>query len=321
MKKYHITGLVLSLFILFAYSPLAEALTLSPTQVDISADPGTTVSGQFLVTNDEATPETYYTSAQNFDAQGDSGSPHFLPGDTDLASWIKLDSSVTLAPGEQRTLPFTISIPSSATAGGHFAAIFLGTTAPQMNGATDEVSVGLKVGMLVLLHVTGTVAVSGGASGFNTSTGSHFYTTLPVDFMYSFTNTGGDRIEPQGTLTLTNALGMTSAEVPGNPTSGNVLPSSTRRFAITWGAASSTPQGFFGAVNEEWHNFAFGYYHANLVLAYGQGSTTNMSVGLFVLPWHLLLVIFVGLAILIPLLAWLVRAYDGWIIRRAKLQK
>ena len=50
-------------------------------------------------------------------------------------------------------------------------------------------------------------------------------------------------------------------------------------------------------------NFAFGYYTANISLAYGTNDdqTSTAKAGFFVFPWHLILVIVIALFILIQI--------------------
>ena len=161
-RRVYLTGLVTILFFaigLILIQP-AFALTISPVRMEISGDPGQTLNGQIELFNEQSETKTFYSSAANFEARGDSGAPYFLP-DTNkgLASWIKAQESITLKAGERTKIPFTIQIPTGTEAGGYFAAILWGTSpAGQQSG---QVSVSGKLGVLILLSVKGEIKEGG----------------------------------------------------------------------------------------------------------------------------------------------------------------
>ncbi|MES2214300.1 MAG: hypothetical protein V4465_02875 [Patescibacteria group bacterium] len=295
------------------------ALTVSPAKIEIQADPGTIVSGEFLVVNDESGTKTFYTSAENFEAQGETGTPNFVPGKEGLASWVNVAPEVVLNKGEQKKIPFTIQVPKSAEAGGHFAAIFL-TTIPPVN-TSNQVSVGSKIGILLLLRVSGPIKEGGGLLEFSMENNKRFYTALPVSMMYRFQNSGNDRVKPEGTLKIKNSLFLTAFEGPGNPSEGNILPGSVRKFNLEWKKSEvpTGPVGFIGALKNEWNNFALGFYTANLNLMYGsKADTASMSTTFFVFPWHVMLVGVIIIAALLFLLSRIIKRYNRWIIEKSR---
>src|SRR3989339_60177 len=125
----------------------AAALTISPVRMEISGDPGQTLQGELELLNEQKESKTFYSSAANFEARGDSGAPYFL-SDTNkgLASWITVQESVTLKANERTNIPFTIKIPAGVEAGGYFAAILWGTSPAGQQGG--QVSVSGKLGVL-----------------------------------------------------------------------------------------------------------------------------------------------------------------------------
>jgi hypothetical protein len=304
----------LALVLLLGVAVSAHALTISPARIELVGDPGATISGEFVVTNEEAGGRTFYTSAQNFEARGESGTPNFVDSDTGLSSWVSLAPEVSIAEGEKRTVPFTVTIPSDADAGGHFAAIFLSTAPP----GDAQVSIGAKIGVLVLLRVAGDVTEAGGVSDFGPLDGRVF-TSLPVSFTYRFANSGGDRVNPRGDVIIRNLIGLKKAVIPANPGEGNVLPGSTRRFETPWGAiATEKPAGFFANVGYQWENFAVGPYRAKLALAYGISGETVETAWVFLFPWQLLSVILLFLLVLVPVFLAIVRRYNRWVVEKAR---
>lgn len=295
----------------------AHALTISPARLDISGDPGQTVSGDFQLINEQDSDQVFYSSSENFSADGESGTPNFTTGDSGLASWISVQNSVALAKGQRVKVPFTITIPKDADAGGYFAAIFLSTVPPSTK--EGEVAVGAKIGMLVLLKVNGDIKEGGGIVDFAEKTKKTILTSLPITFTYRFTNSGNDRVNPVGDITIRDMIGLEVAQLSANPSQGNVLPQSTRRFDVTWGTDSSKNpyKTFFDTALFQFHNFAFGYYKVDMKLSYGVSSSADASTSVIVFPWQLLLITTIGLIVLLFILSRGIKRYNRWIISQA----
>lgn len=164
-RRLYLTGLTTILFLIIGliFIQPVFALTISPVRVEISGDPGQTLHGEMELLNEQQESKTFYSSTANFEARGESGAPYFLPdANTGLASWINVqDKNVVLKAGERKTVPFTIQIPQGTEAGGYFAAIFWGTSPPQTHGGGQQVAVGGKLGVLILLSVTGEIKQGG----------------------------------------------------------------------------------------------------------------------------------------------------------------
>lgn len=318
MKKNTYKLIVFILFGFMFYSH-AYALTVTPARIEINADPGQKLEGEFSLINEQEDTKTFYSSTANFEAQGESGTPTFTDSKEGLASWIHLQPEVTLNKGEQAKVAFSIQVPKDADAGGHFAAIFLST----VPNATDkgQVSIGAKIGVLVLLRVSGDVKEGGGILGLDTKNSSKIFTSLPINFVYRFNNSGGDRVNPLGDLVIKNTFGLTSAKLNANETKGNVLPGSTRRFDILWGGDSMpTNKSFFSMAGYELRHFAFGIYTAHLNLAYGdKGSTTEASKTVYVFPWQLLVLVLIVLIIAFFIFSKGIKRYNKWIISKAQI--
>ena len=173
---------LLALVVVLAFPVSAHALTISPSRIETSGDPGQTITKKILLVNESNESETYYASFANFEAQGESGTPVFVDPKDDLGTWMSVSGeSLTLKGGESKEVVLSVAIPMDATPGGHFAAIFWGTTPPTQTGA---VSVGSRTGMLVLLSVSGEVQEDMGLVDFGTRGGQWLFRTLPVGFQY-----------------------------------------------------------------------------------------------------------------------------------------
>jgi len=303
----------------------ASALTITPTRFEVSGNPGDVLDEKLTLTNETANVESYYSSYANFEAQGESGSPAFVDPKNDLGTWITTGvSSVSLAPGEQKVVPFKITIPKDAEPGGHFAVIFFGTSpSTTQNG----VGVGSKTGILVLLSVNGDVKEVAGLLNFNTIDKQFFYKTLPVSFEYRFRNDGGDRVKPEGVISIRDTVFFPADYLNANPVEGNVLPNSTRKISVDW-QKYERPVGYVAPTNffkrfwadtyYEWRNFAVGLYSANLNVAYGaQGTHVKRTVFFFVFPWQLVLVMIVLFIIVFWGGRYLIRRYNRFIVEKA----
>ncbi len=330
MKSFVFATIVsLTVGVLFTHN--AFALTVSPIKLELSGDPGKVVSGEFYLLNEQNEEKTFYASFENFEAQGETGTPNFTPGTEGLATWITAPTQITLKPAEQKTVALSIQVPAGAEPGGHFAAVFWSTTPPQVEGG-GQVAVGAKIGILVLLKVSGETKEGGGVLEFSSQQGRKFFSSLPISFIYRFQNSGGDRVKPEGEIKIRNIFGGTSATLSANKNMGNILPDSVRKFEVSWideeiGSPSEVPQGgagegFFGMAAKEWNNFTFGRYTAELNLKYGQDNKiANASFSFFVIPWQLLSIVFIVLALLGFLGVVGLKKYNRWIIAQAMGKK
>lgn len=312
----------------------AFALTVSPARVEITGDPGATLQGEIELFNEQDGTRTFFTTFENFEPSGDSGAPHFIGAKDGLATWIRSDNKVVLESGVRVKVPYAISIPTNAEPGGHFAAIFFGSQEPGTQGG-GQVSVGGKIGVLVLLRVSGDVTEGGGLLEFSAKDKQRFFSSLPVTFAYRLNNTGGDRVVPLGEIKIKNTLRLTSATLLANKNEGSALPGSARKFEVTWGeetqSINTTEQktespgffsNFFNRAGKQWSNFHFGWYTANLNITWGgTNQTANTSYNFFVIPWQLLLIVLIIVTIVGFLGKKGLKKYNRWIIAQATQQK
>ncbi len=313
---------------LFLFLPLqAQSLTLSPPRLELEGDPGATINSEFKILNDSDKTQSYFTQVENFEAKDESGSPQFVQTKEGLAVWTSVTNSVTIAPREQKVIPFSIEVPRNAEPGGYFASIFVRTTPPPTTGT--EVSIGARLGTLVLLRVNGEIQEGVDILEFGTRNKQRVFTSLPVELYYRFQNTGADRVKPQGDVIIKNIVGLKAKILSANRTEGSVLPRSIRRFDMAWihgGGGQEDPAeavvehvtgGFLDEAKYQWHNFAFGMYTANLDITFGQNNNTaDSTFRFFIIPWQLLIIIGGGLLIALVILRFVLRRYNRYIISK-----
>lgn len=323
--KYLLRILIVSFFTVLSGVSTVSALTVSPAKIEITGDPGTTVFGEIDLYNEQSESKIFFSSFENFEPAGDSGAPRFIGANGGLATWIATSEQIALETAQRQKIPFSITIPAGTEPGGYFAAIFWGNSPPG-TGASGEVSIGGKIGILVLLRVSGEVEESGGILDFGSN--KKLLSSVPVAFSYRINNTGGDRIVPLGDIVIKNTLRLTSVTLPANQKEGSVLPSSARKFETVWDekidaknplAEKEQSTSFFGIASKQWREFHFGWYTANLDLVWGTtNQTANASYHFFVFPWQLLIIIVLIVSIVYVILRFALKKYNRFIIAQAQ---
>ena len=285
--------------------PFAEAVTISPVRLELAADPGSYARGIVKITNDEPQVRTLFLDAANFESNDESGEPKFIPGKDNLAGWVRIQESVTILGLQSMEVPFTVEVPSAVDPGGYFAAIFASVVpaTPQSGG---EVALRSDVGTLLFFRVNGDFKDGETILEFRTKDNRKVYNSIPVEFMFRFQNDGDDRALPVGDITVRNVFGKVTKVIPANPSGGNVLPQSVRRFETAWvnsaGGKIETNKdlvvypefgSFFEAVKYQVQNFALGHYNANLELTINNDSSRQYakSTSFWIIPWQLLVVV------------------------------
>jgi hypothetical protein len=312
---------LLSILMIGSFSSVesAHALGLSPVMFDYDLNPGESVEGIVRVENDTNSEQTYYTSAQNFIPNGESGQQTFIEdaAPSGLMTWIAFESpSVTLAAGEGRDVRWMIRIPEVAEPGGHYAAGFFSTQAPS---AQKSVGVGAKTGVLFLVNVSGNIRESLEVESFNIVSRDlqerATFDRVPVHFDLRVRNTGSVHVKPEGVITVKNTLGNTVQVISVNDVNSRVLPGSVRRLTAEWSSPeASTDAGFFSELKSELSSFAIGRYTANVEIVYGRtGQKLEVVKTFWMFPWRVATVFFVGLMVL----AILLKGYNRMVIRGA----
>lgn len=309
-RPFLVKSIITSILFLPVY---VSALTISPTKIEVAADPGQTVINEIEVYNEQQEVKTFYLTYENFEPRGETGAPYFIGGGAGLASWIESTERFEIQPGEKITVPYSITVPADSPAGGYFAGIFFGTQ-PPLVGEESEVAIGGKVGTLVLLRVNGDINEAGGLLDFKAGD-SFLLSSLPITFSYRFNNNGGDRVVPKGQITVKNSFFQEAATLAVNGIEGSVLPGSIRKFETIWEDDTLAPNAsFFSIVKYQLSHFQFGVYQAILDISWGESNQHGTAkTWLVIVPWQLLLVVGALLIVLFKGLG----VYNKFIISRS----
>jgi hypothetical protein len=293
MKRfaYHILAIL-------ALLPLrAAAMRITPTIIDIAADPGQALVETISFTNDQPTAVTLAAEAVNFGRRSEEtpGIPDFYPAKevrdgNELAPWIVVDPRrFTVLSGETFKVEVNIRVPADAEPGSRFGAVIFKTGAVTEEG---EPTVGLSSGAAALffLRINGNVVDSLQLESF--TSGKRLYSGLPVDLTARFNNPGTVHQRPVGKLSIVSMTGGAALDEDFNPAMQAILPGSRRRFDLKW----------------DGDQFAFGKYRATLAVRYGPNDANlAASTEFWIVPWRTLGLLIGGPALLVLLLTRMLR--------------
>ena len=271
-------GLVLLITVIFCGSFsaafAATGLTIQPTKVSHTLKPGERLSGNIRLSSaSDGDAIQVEASVEDFVPVAGAESIQFVgraPGVTTVRDWITLggDKIFKLKEGEAVNIPYTITAPFDAEPGSHFGVAFFKATRPSIGGV-QQLSIGTRIGMLILITVPGSHLQKGKILDF---AGPSFIQKLPADFKIKFENLGTVHFEPKGTLAISNMFGSVGAKVPIE--GQTVLPTGIKDINVSWRA-------------EGW---LLGKYNAVATLFDGEGTAmTTSSVSFWVIPvWYIL---------------------------------
>lgn len=283
-------------FLFLATPSFVGAVTVGPTKLQISVDPGQSATGFLFLKNDENKKQTFYPSVQRFSVSAD-GQKVFTDDPVSIAKWFRLPASITLEAQGEEQVPFTMVTPSDAAPGGHFAVIWWSTSPP---GDGGNVAIVTRAGILVYVRVSGNIIEKGHINSFGGS--PRFAWGLPINFAVDFVNEGNVALTPKGEIRVTNMFGALKATLPVNPYGGIILPASNGSFATPWSG-----DGFF-----------FGIYKASLSLNYGEDNQSAQKSWWFIMVSPLAAAIVLLVIVLVFIAPPLLRKYNRWIIERAQ---
>lgn len=295
MKK--ITLVLLAAAGILFFPAFANALTVGPVKLEYSVDPGDVVRGEMIVQNEGAESKTFYPSFEKFTEV--DGEKQFTKEGSDLSTWFSIQSNILLQPAEQKTIPFTISIPQNADPGGHYAVIWWSTASP--NEGQGQVSIVTRAGVLVYVRVSGNITESGKVVEFNINDSQNFFNITPLVLSLAFENDGNVHLKPVGEFTLRNIFGSNRATLAINQYGLQILPQTSK------------------LLNTEWDpDFKpFGFYKASYDVSFGElDRRASGSRWVFIFSWIPFLWTIFGILVVI-LFPFGIKRYNKWIIEKS----
>ena len=206
----------------------AQAVSISPLNFEVNANPGDVMSNIVRIYNDTDADMPVSMGVQDFVAAGEKGEVLIKEGGNatyGLENWVTLNpQTFTIPPNSSQLIEFTIRVPANAEPGGHYASVLA-----SISGSVSGTGTGVaqKVGSLLLLNVAGDVVENLGVSDFEAPTFSEYG---PESLSARFSNDGTVHLKPRGFVLVKNMFGGEVAKV--DLPQLNVLPQSTRKVDI-----------------------------------------------------------------------------------------
>ena len=225
--------------------------TISPPSFELTLSPGENVTKTIDIQNNSGTDQTYTLSTNGFTAVGEDGAATYSPEvSNDLSGWMTFSPAdiITVPSNSAVKVDVTIAVPSDAAPGGHYATAFALTQSP--NVQTTGVGVRQMFGVNFLVRVAGNLIENASVVEFSMPK-ARLAPGEEMTFNARVKNTGNVHIKPTGVVEIYRGSAKVD-EVEINPTGGNILPNSIRRFAVK--STKYLPAG---------------KYRAGLVLQYG----------------------------------------------------
>lgn len=194
----------------WSVGPVDDAAGATRANFSYEVDPGTVVEDSIAVTNDGSADLTldiypadaFTTREGNIDVLT-SGAES-----ADGGSWVTVSAtSITLTPGQEAVVPFTLAVPADATPGDHPAGI---VTSLRTDDPAAQVQVDRRLGSRMQIRVSGelvpAVEVSSPTVSFSGQWNPFASGAVTVD--YTLTNTGNTRVTATSALTVAGPLGI-----------------------------------------------------------------------------------------------------------------
>lgn len=251
------------------------SVKIQPSIIEQNVSPGSKISQTLRLTNISSETRVFLVVKEDITGLTSDGHPIFAgPQEKtgyEVSSWITVsEDTVTLAPGQMSEIPITIEVPTNASPGGHFGAVFfkLKTERPTETGT----GVGYQIGTVVSLRVAGEVVESASIREFFSD--KLLYDSPEVQFTVTVKNSGNALVRPRGPLEIVDMFGKKVAMLVVNDSAAAVLPDDTRSFEVSW----------------KGEGFVFGRHTALVSLVYGEDSrdTISHALSFWVLPLRLI---------------------------------
>ena len=289
-------------------APTGINLTLSPTFINLIADPGETVDSSIRITNNNNFTEYFQIEVRTFEPSEGGDSPIIRPlRDSDnFGDWVNFsEERFTIAPNENKTIDVQIAAPDDATLGYYYAFIIT-----RQNEETEAASASVAGGtaVLALLEVRSeNVTRELQIEDFKPE--KLFYEYLPAELKVTVKNTGNIHVIPVGDMFIDSMTNKEVSAFPVNSGRGNVLPQSTRTFTATFedGFAVRVPktdkdgnpvrdrEGNIEYTTKfdfsKMDRFRIGKYEATVILVYDNGERDvpiQATVSFWVIPWKII---------------------------------
>ena len=318
MTRNYIKKITVLIFFLTIFSIAGAALAFQKTKIDIPAqndfvvepgkteifvNPGETVTKNITITNRIGRNVKFKLTTEDMEGTNDPLSPIKLMGDErgpySLKDFIVPEiNEFALDLGERITIPVKVSVPVDAEPRGYYGALIVSNEPDVLGAEQSQETQGKarlvsRIGSLFLLRINGEGKEAGSLESFKImGPGKSFYENKPKGFEILFKNSGNVHLVPHGKIIIRNMLNREVGSIPVDAYFS--LPDSTRYREVLWDEGTG-----------------LGRYTASLSLYPGYGSVNqDMSLSFWIIPWKILVMVFVGLIVFISLIYYILTRFE-----------
>ncbi len=281
---------------------VAGDFVVGPGKSELTIEPGQSKRVEMMITNRTGDTREFQFEIEDASGSTDPTTPVVLLGDDTgpytLKDYIQLPvETIELDHNERARIMVTVSVPADAEPGGRYGSVLVTTLsrkaeAGDTSGAAPSSAIVSRVGTLFFLTIPGDTLTEGALQDFATVGDKHIYTEGPVNFQILFENTGDLHLNPYGEIRITNMFGEEVSFIELDPWFS--LPQSLRSREVSWD-----------------RELLVGKYTATAQINRGYDDIIDtQSLTFWVLPWKVVVPIFVGLFLLFFLIRFISKNFE-----------
>ncbi|MFH1522841.1 MAG: hypothetical protein ABIE43_03410 [Patescibacteria group bacterium] len=288
-------------------SPIEDDVLLSPSKVELFLEPGESTIRNLNLVNRTQEKLSFEIIVEDF--SGDDVASTKLLGDKignySLKNYLKPEiKEFSLNSKEKITLPINIDIPVEAEPGGLYGAVIAQVKLADNDydnnklDSHDQINIISRLALLFFVRIEGDLHEEGYLKSFHSN--KKIFKEGKVEFSIFFENKGNVHLNPYGKIDIKNIFGKKIEEINIEP--WFVMPGFIRKSIVN--------------LDKE---LIPGYYRAEISLyrGYGIDIIDKLSIGFWIMPWRILIMILFSIAIIL-LFFWLKKRFK---INRRKLIK
>lgn len=281
---------------------VAGDFVVGPGKSELTIMPGESKRVEIMITNRTGHTREFKLEVEDAEGSDDPSMPVVLLGDDigpyTLRDYIQLPTdTIELDHNERARIWVTVAVPQNAEPGGRYGSVLVTTLSREAeidgsNGAAPSSAIVSRVGTLFFLTIPGDTLTQGALQSFATLGNTGIYAEGPVDFQILFENTGDLHLNPYGEIRITNMFNEEVGFVELDPWFS--LPRSLRSREVSWD-----------------RELLIGRYTATAHINRGYDDVVDtQSVTFWVLPWKVIVPVFVGLFLLFFFLRFVSRNFE-----------
>lgn len=225
-------GILLAAGFLFvpAGADAMQGFGISPTSQEVPLDPGAKATGKLTILNDGDTDVTYKMYATDYRVTGENYKGDFssqaAAANVSAVSWFTLPAgSAVIKARQQVDIPYTVTVPSGASVGGHYAAVFAETIPPTPKTGSQVARID-RVGSIFYLAIGGNLKPAGHIASVDVP---WVQALTPLSAALRIQNDGNVHFAADVSAQLETPFGKVGRPVQMR---GEILPGTTRRYAL-----------------------------------------------------------------------------------------